>query len=253
MIYLKRLFFKILRQTPATQEMVQYWKTGESQQAKVTEIDGVTVMEINGEKEIFPSFPRGYLLYGKLSKLKHEIKNQIFNESWALLEEGKPIADKIRQTLPEIYRILKDQEYEILPVRNMVKPVREIYRAMSKVNPKHPEFNLLMAHILHEDDAYRFRVQWLVPYFGIMKWFNPVKAFEKSLNWLEIAEIIGDMKERARLLRRVLLELLKDKGFRSKFNAFFRECDWKKVKLSKADKFYFRGKYFKVDLDKFSY
>ena len=255
MIYLKRLFFKILGKNPGNVDMVQYWKTNSSVQAKVTKKDGATVMIMDGEKQVFPGFPRGYLLYGKLSKLKHEIKNQIFNDSWAKLENGvseKDIARDIKKTLPKIYEILDGFRYEILPPSRMVKSVKEIHRALTKVAPEHKKFIDLITFILQEDDAYRFRVQWLVTYFGWLR-LNPVKSFEKSLNWLEHAEIITDMKERIRLLRRILLVILKDDGFRNKFNAFFKECDWNKVKLSEADKYFFRGKYFKVDLDKFDY
>jgi len=48
-------------------EMVKYWKTQSSVQAKVTEKDGVTIMIMEGEKYDFPGFPRGHLLFGKLS------------------------------------------------------------------------------------------------------------------------------------------------------------------------------------------
>ena len=252
-MYLKRLFYKLLGHTPATVEMVQYWKTGDAAPSKVTQKDGYTIMKIFGEKYDFPGFPRGYLLYGQLSTLKHEIKNQIFNDSWAKLEKGEDIGDYVKTVLPNIYDILRKQEYEILPPESMVPPVREIHRALTLVAPDHPEFVKLITYILQEDDAYRFRVQWIASWFGWMKWFYPVRAFERSLVWLEHAEIIGDMKERIRLLRRVLLALLQDEAWRKRFETFFRECDWSKIKMSKADKYYFRGKYFRVDLDKFNY
>ena len=71
--------------------MIQYWKYQEKQEAKVTRNkDGALIMKITGEKEDFPGFPRGYLLFGKLSKLKHEVKNQIFNYAWQKLEENTP-------------------------------------------------------------------------------------------------------------------------------------------------------------------
>ena len=70
---------------------------------------------------------------------------------------------------------------------------------------------------------------------------------------IEIAEIIGDMKERIRLLKRVLQALLEDERIRQKFTALFRDIDWNKIKMTKADKYFFRGKYFKVNLDKFDH
>lgn len=237
--------------------MVKYWKTKEAVEAKVTEIEGVTVMMMDGEDYPFPGFPRGYLLFGKLSKLKHEIKNQIFNDSWAKLEQGmseKQVAVDIKKTiLPKIYELLTEHRYDMLPPQKMTCSVREIYRALTKVAPEQTKFRDLICYILQEDDAYRFRLQWIVTYFGWLKFFFPVKAFERGLVMLEHGEIIGDMKERQRLFKRILLAFLKDENVRKKFVTFFKEVNWSKVRLGKADKYYFRGKYFKVDLDKFDY
>ena len=97
------------------------------------------------------------------------------------------------------------------------------------------------------------RVQWLVTWFGWFAKWKPVKAFEYALTMLEHGEIIGDMKERQRLLKRVLMLVLKDKRIKELFIKLFREMNWNKVKLTKGDKFHFRGKYFKVDLNKFEY
>ena len=70
---------------------------------------------------------------------------------------------------------------------------------------------------------------------------------------LEHGEVIGDMKERQRLLKRILELMLEDEETQKKFIALFREINWNKVKLTKADKYHFRGKYFKVDLDLLDY
>ena len=267
MLFIKRLFFKILRKTPASMEMVSYWKTNAAVQAKVTRENGATVMKMEGEKYTFPGFPRGWLIerrihpdgsveYGKLSVLKHNIKNKVFNDSWALLEEGEDIVDRIKhQVLPEIMDMLEEHKYDMLPPERMVMPVREIHRAWTKVSPETAQLRDLFTYILHEDDAYRFRFQWCVGWMPtwLFRFINPVKAFDKALWWVEQAEVINDMKERIRLFRRVIMALLEDEGIRRKFIALFREINWKKVKMSKADKYFFRGKYFKVDLDKFSY
>lgn len=256
-VYLQRKFFKLLGKTPATMPMVKYWKTKDVIEAKVTEKDGVLVMLMQGEDYPFPGFPRGYLLFGKLSKLKHEIKNQIFNDSWALLEKGmdeKEVANVIKyRILPRIFEIFKEHKIDMVPERRMVPAVKEIYRAWTKVAPESGELRDLITYILQEDDGYRFRLQWIVTYFGWLRFFFPIKAFERGLIMLEHGEVIGDMKERIRLLRRVLLTYLKDEETHRKFLAFFKEVDWSKVKLSKADKYYLRGKYFKCDLDKFDY
>lgn len=258
-IYLKRLFFKILRFTPLSMSMVQYWKTKTGVQAKITRAkSGELVMYMEGEKEAFPGFPRGHILFGKLSKLKHEIKNQIFNDGWALLEQGdngKQVFEHIRYAaLPKIFELSKETQFDHLPPNRMNPAVREIWRAWTKVAPASTyKLRDILCFVLQEDDAYRFRVQWLVTFFGVFPWLNPVKAFDRALWWLEHAETIDDMKERQRLLRRVLMAILEDEKVLALFKAFFREVDWPTVALSKADKFHFRGKYFKVDLDKFEY
>lgn len=232
-------------------EMVKYWKTGESVQAKVTELDGVTVMYMDGEKYPFPGFPRGHLLYGKLSKLKHEIKNQIFNDSWKLLEGGMSEEEVVRR-MPwgNICTLFEDYRYDTIPEEKMVPSVRELHRAWGKVAPD-SKLRDIVCFILQEDDAYRFRFQWIVSYFCFS--FDPLKRFEKGLEWLEHGEIIGDMKERVRLIRRILMIILRQPEMRVFFKRLYREIDWSKVKLTKADKYFFRGKYFKVDLDKFDY
>ncbi len=90
MTNLIRWYFRLIKKSPNDFEMVHYWKTKSGVQAKVTKAkDGSTHMIMEGEKYAFPTFPRGHILFGHLSKIKHEIKNQIFNESWKQLEEGK--------------------------------------------------------------------------------------------------------------------------------------------------------------------
>lgn len=253
-----RWYFKLVNKNPAQMEMVGYWKTKESVQAKVTKAeDGSTVMHMEGEKYPFPGFPRGYLLFGELSKLKHEIKNQIFNESWKKLEEGvkeEEIVKDIKQRLfGSIAKTASRMKYDLMPPESMSPAVKEIHRAWTKVSPETSVLRDYLCLILQEDDAYRWRVQWLVSWFGwFMKW-NPVKSFEYALTMLEHGEVIGDMKERQILLKRILMLVLKDKSIRKKFIALFREIDWKKIELSKGDKYHFRGKYFKVDYQLFDY
>ena len=228
-------------------EMVKYWRHGHSVQAKVSTLDGVQVMYMEGEKYPFPGFPRGHLLYGKLSKLKHEIKNQIFNESWALLESGATNEDvklKIKKSWENIYKLFEDYQYDVIPEKTMVASVRELHRAWTKLAPD-SKIKEIVCFILQEDDAYRFRFQWLVSYMGFKR------SFDRGFEWLENGEIIGDMKERVRLVRRIMNVILEDnKDFYTKLA---KEIDWSKIKLTKADKYFFRGKYFKVDLDKFDY
>ena len=257
-------FLKIIRwwyrnTSPADLEMGSYWKKGgDGVNAKVTKAeDGSTVMIMEGEKYPFPTFPRSHILYGHLSKIKHEIKNQIFNESWARLEEGVDkewiIKDIKNKLFGSIAKLAEQSKYDMLPVSAMCPSVKEIYRAWTKVSPQTWQLRNYLCFILQEDDAYRFRVQWLYQWFGFFFKIFPVESFKYSLQMLEHGEVVGDMKERIRLLRRILMLALEDKSIKKQFIALFREIKWSKVKLSKADKYHFRGKYFKVDMKYLEY
>ena len=46
---------------------------------------------------------------------------------------------------------------------------------------------------------------------------------------------------------------LEDENIKKYFIALFKEIDWKKVKLTKADKYHFRGKWFRCDLKYLEY
>ena len=245
---------------------VRYWKTKAAVQAKVTtNEDGALVMHMEGEDHPFPGFPRGYLLYGALSKLKHEIKNQVFNTIWGMIEgmseDFTPIFDYLMETaLPNILELGEKTKYDMVPPEKMVKAVREIHRAWTKVAPSERSLKLrdILCFILQEDDSYRFRVQWIAQRF-LNPWLggDPVKNWTMRLVWaledLEHAEVIGDMKERQKLLRTVLGTILLHKKWNKAFVDLMNEIDWKKVVLSEGDKYHFRGKYFKVDFDLFDY
>jgi hypothetical protein len=221
--------------------------------------NGNIIMQMEGEDYPFPSFPRGHILFGKLSKLKHEIKNQIFNESWWALEDGdtkEEVIENIKNKLyNEIPKYFEPLQYDIIPPKCMSPAVKEIHRAWTKISGASVLRDYL-CFILQEDDAYRFRMQWLVEWFGWAGWLvkiNPVYFFDKSLKMIEYAESISDMKERVRLLRRILMLVLNDKTIRNKFIKLFREIKWNRVKLTEGDKYHFRGKYFKVDYKLFDY
>lgn len=249
--------------------MVQWWKTKSAIRAKlVVGKDGSYEMHMEGEKYPQPNYPRGYVLFGELSKLKHEIKNQIFNDSWYLLEDGVPneqmVARLKESVLPQIFELAGKSRYSMLPEWKLSRPVRELWRALGEVEktltPERAKrckaLKEILCFILQEDDAYRFRFQWLC---GFMHWWqliftnDPARVFVKVLPLLEHGEIIGDMKERQRLLGRILKAVLEDADTRDTFNKMVRELNWKKLKLSKQDKYFFRGKYFKVDYPYFEY
>lgn len=271
-----RLTFRLMGKTPNDMSMVQYWKKDHGiVAAKVMKSkEGALVMKMEGEKEIFPGFPRGHLLFGTLSKLKHEIKNQIFNETWTKLDQGVPlddIANDVKRKIVEGLRITDDKtipvgnlgdpvmDYcvlDMVPPEKMIPTAREVWRALSVLEKKEPKlrwFKLALTYVLQEDDAYRFRFQWLAGVLTSWLFKDPVKCLQIALEELENAEIVGDMKAKQRLLRRVLEALLEDPKIRSLFLDFYDEMDWKKVKLTKADKFHFRGKWFKVDWLLFPY
>lgn len=280
MYYLKRailrFIFRLIGMTPSKMSMVQYWKKDHGVvAAKVMKNkEGALVMKMEGEKEIFPGFPRGHLLFGTLSKLKHEIKNQIFNESWRKLEANVPISDitaDVKKKLTDGLMITDGETipvgkqgepimnycfYDMVPPEKMIPAAREVWRVMSILEREEPKLRwlkLALTYILQEDDAYRFRFQWLVPVLRGFPFTSHVTSLKLALDELENAEIVGDMKDRVRLLRRVLMALLSDTKIKRLFIRFCREMDWKKVKLTKADKFHFRGKWFRVDLDCFAY
>lgn len=238
--------------------MVQYWKTSESVEAKVyLHKDGHYEMQMAGEKYPFQGFPRGILLFGQLSPLKHWIKNKIFNDTWKMLDEKKSSAEIMEylhtDALPYIFDLSEKTKYDMLPPERMVPAVREIHRAMSTIEgTTWNKLKDILCFILQEDDAYRMRFQWIVKFFP--RWYTPtLKHFELGLKMLEHAESIGDMKERQRLFRRVALFVLQNPAIRAKVERLFKEIDWSKVKLSKADKYFFRAKYFKVDYPEYQY
>lgn len=168
-------------------ESVSYWKKQDTQLAKVIRgEDGSLQMKIKDEKYAFPGFPRGHVLTGPLAGLKKKVKDLVFNQVFAELE-----------TMTE------GMKAEMLPPDKMAPAVRELHRVFELV---------------------------------------------------ENAEVTGDMKARIRLIRRVLTFFLQeDDAYRFRFQWLMEHIDMKKVRLSKADKYFFRGKYFKVDHDRFDY
>lgn len=281
MYFIKKWFlrklFRLLRKSPDKMPMVKYWKTKECVAAKViTNKDGALVMQMEGEDEVFPGFPRSHTLFGTLSKLKHEIKDQIFNDSWWALERGeKPedIIDRIKKLVCGGVKVrdtgsvgfstfvagedcLDRCRYDMVPPEKMVTPVKELWRVFSKLEEKEPRLKWLkevITYLCQEDDAYRFRVQWIVQIMRPRWYKDPIKWLDLALEELENAEVIGDMKIKIRLLRKIWLLVLQDKRVMELYREFCKEADWDKLKITKADKYFFRGKWFKVDLDKFEY
>lgn len=240
--------------------MVKYWKTQDSVEAKVMLTpEGHYVIQMQGEKYPFPGYPRGGLLYGSLSPLKHQIKNQIFNEAWALLETGasqQDVLNHIKHTLiHEIYPLAEKSKMDMVPFERLNPPIKELHRAMTVVakgSQKWETLRDIICFILQEDDGYRNRFQWMVKFFP--RWFKPkVEHFDRALSMFQHGEEVGDMKERMNLFRRIFMFALNDPDARSHFEAFLKEVDWQKVKLTKADLYFFRAKYFRPDWPEYQY
>jgi len=182
---LKTLFFNLWYRIRRP-EMVAYWKDKDTARAKVVHReDGSYGLQVEGEKYVMPGFPRGHILFGPISKIKHIIKTA-FNEAYTNLEE-----------------VMKASEHDIVPPEKMLPCVKEFWR-----------------------------------------------AFEE----LENAEVTEDMKERVKLWKKVMCHWLnEDDAYRFRWQWLMEKIDMKKIKLTKEEKYFFRGKYFKVDHDHYDY
>ena len=255
-------------------EMVQYWKTGDLARAKLVVLtDDSYAMLIEGEKYPLYGFPRGPILFGILANLKHLGKNLIFNQAWKFLEEGKTneeVMNYIRNVaIPTLSMEIEKCKYDMFPPEKLCPAIRELWRAFDILEKEvldQKQFRIIKKGItffLQEDDAYRFRFQWMAKYINPgslwrkIWYFGRKYSFEKELKWafdfLENAEIVPDMKGRIKLIKRIFFIFLEDKEFGKIINALIKELNWKKLYLSKSDRYYFRGKYFKVDLEKYDY
>lgn len=255
--------------------MVKYWHKKEYVEAKLTTRDGATIMVMDGEKYPIWGFPRGHLLippdkgvkedgtyetrikrYGPLSVLKHDIK-QVFNEIWRKLDEGQGKETVIKEGLVQLDETLKTLDllkYDLMPAKTMCPSVREIHRALTKVckTERSRKMRDILCLVLQEDDAFRYRVQYMAVWFPLIR-LNPVKILLYGLKKVEEADVTGDMKRRIRLLSRGLTVALEHEPIKSAFVQFFKECKWRKVKITEADRYHLRAKYFKADMDVLDY
>lgn len=245
--------------------MVSYWKTKEAVNARlIVHKDGHYMMDMEGEKYPFPGYPRGFFLFGSLAKLKHEIKNQTFNTIWYKLEEkisNEDIMSTFRkETIPNLQKLVDDIRLDMAPYEKMVPPVKEIYRVFTKIEEETGNRNIklfkdILTCIMQEDDAYRWRLQDLAQYMneGFQWKRDYLKELAYGFDMLELAEAVGDMKERERLWKRGFLFLLSDREIYKTFQMFCKEVNWNKLYLTKEDKYFFRAKYYKVDRRYYDY
>lgn len=275
---LKKWWYRLIGMHPGKMEMVHYWKTSEAVEGKLVKTeDGDTLMYMEGEKYPIKGFPRGHLLvplaknfkgeavtledrikkFGPFVVLKHEFKTKIFNDIHRKLAEGIPKEQIIQEgykDLDEILKLIEYLKFDLMPPKAMCPAVREIHRAWTKVAPSERSLKLrdALCLILQEDDGYRYRVQWMAIW---MPWFkrNPIKILDKCLKMVELGEVIRDMKDKIKLLRTILMFVLQDPNLKDKFEKLFKEINWKKVKITEAERYHFRGKYFKCDMDVLEY
>ena len=82
----------------------------------------------------------------------------------------------------------------------------------------------------------------------IEKMHPAIREIDATLGRLEEMEVVSDMKARIKLIRKVFRTILgEDDAYRLRAQAFLELIDQKKVRLSKADRYFARGKYWKVD------
>ena len=253
---LKKWWYRLIGMTPAKMRMVHYWKKAEHVEAALKTVDGYQILEMQGEAEPIRGYPRGHLLipqgveYGPFSVLKHQMK-QVFNRIW---EHKDP--NRAKEDLKATLKYLEPLKYDLVPQKHLVPSVREIHRAWTKVAPEYPELRDALCLILQEDDAYRYRVMYIPVWFPLMVPFikrDPVKILAHSLDMITHQETVNDMKERIQLLKHGLMTFLQDEKIKDKFIRFFREVNWKKVKVTESERYHARAKYFRADLDVLEY
>ena len=174
--FLIKLFFKYFYKFKPP-EAVKYGKTKGFGKAKVTKTDSGSVqMEIEGEKYPFPGFPRQHVLIGgSLEKVKSRLKKDIFHTLFEVMEDATPDIIPEEQFCPfvkEIWRTMTMMENA-----EVTEDMKSQIRNMKKV----------ICFFMQEDDAWRFRVQWMMErmdkkkcelskadiYYLRGKWFKP--------------------------------------------------------------------------------
>lgn len=109
-------------------------------------------------------------------------------------------------------------------------------------------FNAAWKELQTEMDKHEFDM------LPIRKCAPAVREIDRVLSKMVEMEVTEDMRDRMRLLRNLLVFIMQeDDGYRFRMQYFLSQVKQSKVKLSKADKYYARGKYWKVDYDRTDY
>ncbi len=117
---------------------------------------------------------------------------------------------------------------------------------------KHKIKNMVFNQVFEEIDkmAKEYNSEMLPP----EKMCPAVREMHRVMDDLENMEVVDDMKGRIKLIKKVLTFFLQeDDAYRFRAQYFLSHIDQSKVKLSKSDKYYARGKYWKVDADHYDY
>ena len=132
--------------------MVRYWLKGDGALARVKKHDkGHYEMQVTGESESMPGFPRGPVLFSTIGKLKHEIKTRVFNEISA-----------------DLKKLTNEMKIDMVEPDRMVPAVKHIWNTFEKLENMEVTEDMkgriklmkeVICFFLDSDDAYRFRTQ----------------------------------------------------------------------------------------------
>lgn len=152
---LVRMFFNTYYRVKRP-SMVKFWEWGKGKRAKkIVADDGSYQMLVEGEAYPHPGFPRGHVLMGPLAQIKNRVKNLVFNTAFA-----------------EISKLVDEAKYDMVPPEHMMPAVRELHDKLvllenievndTDMKPRIAMLRKVITFFLQEDDAYRFRFQWVM-------------------------------------------------------------------------------------------
>lgn len=235
--------------------------------------DGSRNMEIEGEKYWFPGFPRQHVLIGgSLQKFKKAMKFKIFHvmfnivpaiketeyssflkdiwrvitmmkhaeitedmrsEVWNLclaytyfMHKGKDILSG-KEILDSVREEIEATKYDMIPIEQCCTFVKEIWSALTELEKIETDrdikefINTLKRPIcffLQEDDAWRFRYQWV---------------FERLNRKIYSKYDLSDLADK--------------NNYQVRLQFILSRMNYDRCKLSKIDKYHFRGKWFRPE------
>lgn len=153
--------------------MVKYWLRSDGALARVKKNPkGHYEMQVQGESESMPGFPRGPVLFSSVGKAKHEVKTRFFNK---LHEKYQELMNEVIEEMgPDMGKLVGEMTIDMIEPDKMVPAVKELWDTFERLeNEEVTEdmkgriklFKKVLCFILDSDDAYRFRAQeflWLL-------------------------------------------------------------------------------------------